>query len=159
MTRRIFAIFMSVFFCTAVNAQMFEKMGSSIAPANEFVVGRETGKPLIKINLISGVQRPGVYHMPIGTELTEAIAYAGGAMEKADLSDITVLRRDGKVKSSLEINLERQLRRPGNETVVNDQDVVHIPVDRSIDRTMNWVSIISGLASVALAVSIIQDRE
>jgi len=126
--------------------------------ANEFFVGKDYGKPLVKVNLISGVHKPGVYHVPVGTDLAEVIAYAGGAVDKADLSEITVVRQSGKERSAMDINLKRQLSRANTFTTIADQDIVHIPVDKSMDRTLTWVTILSGIASIALSVAIIDDR-
>jgi len=158
MSKRICAALISLLYTNAAVAQLYDTSKQVLSQGNEFFVGREYGKPLVKVNLISGVQKPGVYHVPAGTDLAEVIAYAGGASEKAKLHDITIVRQNGKERSALEVNLERSLSRSTQLPAVNDQDIVHIPVDRSLDRTLTWVSILSGLASIALAVTIIDQN-
>jgi hypothetical protein len=159
MPRKIIAAFICFSYTHAAVAQLYDNSkGQSLPQGNEFFVGREYGKPLVKVNLISGVQRPGVYHVPAGSDLAEVIAYAGGASEKAKLNDITIVRQKGTERSSLEVNLEKSLTRPSLLPSVADQDIVHIPVDKSLERTMTWVSILSGLASVALAVTVIDQN-
>ena len=64
--------------------------------ANEFFVGRELGKPLISINLISGVKHPGVYYVPVGTDMAQLLAYAGGATSEAELESVTLRRQLAK---------------------------------------------------------------
>ena len=58
------------------------------------------------VNLLDGIRNPGVYHLPVDTSLSQLIAFAGGANEKADLSDVT-LRRQGKNPEVLRIDLEK----------------------------------------------------
>ena len=158
MAKKCISILLCCLYTQANTAQIFDKSVPANPPGNEFFVGREYGKPLIKINLISGVQRPGVYHVPTDSDLTEVIAYAGGAHEKANLSDIVLVRQTQNKRSTIEVDLDRYLSRPEGVILVADQDTIHIPVDRSMDRTLNWVAIISGLASIALAVSVIDTQ-
>lgn len=127
------------------------------AVASEFFVGRELGKPLISVHLVSGVNKPGVYHVPMGTDLAQLIAYAGGAMEKADLEEVSVRRRDPKGYSVMMIDMEKILVGTNSIPLVQSEDVVHIPLKISVERSLTWVSLISGIVSIGLSVAIIQD--
>lgn len=159
MIKKFAALFMSLLSVQNTWAQLFDNSKQASSLANEFFVGKEYGKPLVKVNLVSGVQRPGVYHVPEGTDLAEVVAYAGGTSERADLNDITIVRTVGKQKSYLDVDFERRLTRPGEIPIISNHDIVHIPINRSLDRTMTWVGILSGLASIALAVAVIEDRQ
>lgn len=158
MTRRLLALVLCLVHVETCFAQLYDMSKQLPSNGNEFFVGKEYGKPLIKVNLISGVQRPGVYHVPLGSDLAEVIAYAGGATDKADLRDITLTRQAEKPKKSIDINLTRELASPDPITRVADQDVIHIAVDRTVDKTMNWVGILSGIASIALAIAVIDNQ-
>lgn len=158
MTQKIFAIFLAFIYTQCTWAQLFDMSKQPNNNGNEFFVGREYGKPLVKVNLVSGVQRPGVYHVPEGSDLAEVIAYAGGASEKANLNDVSIVRVNGKQKTHFDVDFERRLTHPDEMPIVANQDIVHIPINRSLDRTMTWVGILSGMASIALAVAVIDNQ-
>lgn len=158
MTRILVILALSLAQVEPCFAQLYDISKQLPSYGNEFFVGKEYGKPLIKINLISGVQRPGVYHVPVGSDLAEVIAYAGGASEKADLKSITLVRQAEKKKEILDLNLNRELSSPDPIMRVADQDVIHIKIDRTADQAMTWVGILSGLASIALAVAVIDHQ-
>lgn len=127
------------------------------AQASEFYVGRDIGKPLISVNLISGVNKPGIYHVPIGSDLAQVIAYAGGAHEKADLSSISIRREQKNNSQIFSIDLVESLASTSQLPIISDSDVVRIPINYTMERTSNWVGLFSGIASVILSVAIIND--
>ncbi|MCB0363925.1 MAG: SLBB domain-containing protein [Bdellovibrionaceae bacterium] len=163
-TRRVSQIGLSILFVFAqlpgAVAQVVNPMAAPptvSAVASEFFVGRELGKPLISVHLVSGVNKPGVYHVPMGTDLAQLIAYAGGAMEKADLGEVSVRRRDDKGYSVMMVDMEKILIGTATIPPVQSEDVVHIPLKISVERSLTWVSLISGIVSIGLSVAIIQD--
>ena len=125
---------------------------------NEFFVGESLGKPLIAIKLLSGVQRPGVYHVPVGTDLSELISYAGGVHTNADLEEILVKRTYLGVTKNYEIDLEKILQSTSSVPRLADDDVVYIETNAKLDQTMRWVTIVSGILTIALTAFLIVDR-
>lgn len=132
-------------------------LNPNAVPANEFFVGKELGKPLVTVSILSGVGRPGVYHVPKGTDLASLIAYAGGSLEKADLSDVSLRRELNGTNSQESINFHKiaGTTRPFPELI--NQDVVFIPPRKTLDNTLTWVTLVSSLASIALSVALIND--
>lgn len=125
--------------------------------ASEYYVGVEYGKPLISVNIVSGVSKPGVYHVPIGTDLAQLMAYAGGSTDRADLEEITVRRSLGQNQEIFVYDLERMLRRPSQMPLLTEGDVVHIPLKSSADKTLTWVNLIAGVVSIGLSIVLIND--
>ena len=129
----------------------------SATAAREFYVARDLGRPLITVHLLNGVTTPGVYHVPIETDLAQLIAFAGGATERSDLAAITIRRGDRGRYSVSSLDLEKALREPKDLFRVQDQDVIQIEQKYSPEKSLQWIGIISGLASVVLSIYLVND--
>lgn len=154
--RRLLSFILASIFCLEVTAQV-PSSGATVKSAGaEYFVGAEFGKPLITVHLLSGVRTPGVYHVPMDTDLAELIAYAGGATERADLGAITLRRQTPQFKL-LEINLADEMKVAKNIMPIHDRDVIRIEQSNAPERTLTWVSIIASIASVILSMALIDD--
>jgi len=125
---------------------------------SEYYVGDTLGKPLIAIKLLSGVERPGVYYVPQGTDLSELISYSGGARANAKLDEILVKRNYLGVTKNYEVDLQDILKSTSSVPKLADNDVVHIESKANLEQTVRWVTIISGILTIALTSFLIVDR-
>ncbi len=138
----------------AAQAQM-PSLGSAqtMGSGSEYFAGRIEGKPLIKVNLVGGVRLPGVYHVPVDTNLAEVLSYAGGAVDGAELDAIHVRSMLG-MKSTFKTYDFQHLSENTAEnypTIKND-DIIQINVSKDqLARTALWVAIIGSIVSVTLA--------
>ena len=150
----LFKIFLAgLFFCEMAMAQLPSLGGGgSMRDGAEFFAGRIEGKPLIKIHLVGGVHNPGVYHVPIDTNIAEALSYAGGAVEGASLEEIHVRsilgsKIDFKTYNFLDISKKRE-----SYPSVTNGDIIQIDVQKDqLARTALWVSVLGAITSMALA--------
>lgn len=60
--------------------------GTNGLPAGE----TETAAKLIVVHVVGAVQNPGVYHLPAGSRVYQALAQAGGEIEGADMERINL---------------------------------------------------------------------
>lgn len=125
---------------------------------SEYYVGDTLGKPLIAIKLLSGVQKPGVYHVPQGTDLSELLSYAGGVHNNAHIDEILVKRNYLGVTKNYEVDLDKIIRSTSSIPKLADNDVVYIETDTNLEQTVRWVSIVSGIATILLTTFLIIDR-
>ncbi len=124
----------------------------------EFWVGKELGKPLITVNLLSGVTFPGTYHVPIDTNLSVLISYAGGALQDAKLDEIEFRRTRGKDQTEFIVYDLLKITRNNNQLpALNDGDIIRIPISRSLEKTAQYIGIISGSAAVILSIIAIRN--
>lgn len=124
----------------------------------EFWVGKEQGKPLITVNLLNGVGTPGIYHVPIDTNIAQLIAYAGGTPQNAEIDAIEIRR--SKTKDETEIiylNYVSLSRKQGALPVLVDRDVIFIPVARNLERTLQYIGLVSGFLAIILSSIAIRD--
>lgn len=140
-------------------AQVANPLFEARNPGNEFFVGQELGRPLMTVHLIGGVKRPGVYHVPIDTNLLEVLAYAGGTDTNVDVTEISVQRSTGQDQTKLlEFDLKKVLKTSAqSQYTIQDRDTIHIPEKTTLDNSIKWITLLSSIASIALSVYLIQD--
>lgn len=154
-SRLIIALLMVPHLCFA---QLVNPLEAPNLRANEYFVGRELGKTLITVNLLNGVNSPGVYHIPIDTNLAQLIAYAGGSHEDAELDSVAIQRTIGKRITLVDIDLKKSIRSNQHPPVLMHEDIIQIPLDRSADNTAQWAGIISTIASIILVGFVISEK-
>ncbi len=132
-------------------------IGSRIG--SEYWVGKEEGKPLITINIVAGVNLPGIYHVPIDTNLAQLAAYAGGFVKEADLDDIEVRRTRGRDQIEfIELDFNKLSRSSSPLPPLVDKDIINIPVSYAVEKTAQYVGIAAGFAAVILSIMSIHNN-
>jgi hypothetical protein len=144
---------------TMALAQFSPPNNMSAVSAREYYVGRDLGKPLITVHLLNGVGAPGVYHVPMDTDIAQLIAYAGGATDRADLSEITVRRGNQGRYSIAEFDLEKALKQPKDLFRIQDQDVVQIEQKFNTEKPLQWVGIISAVATIVMTFYLVKQSD
>jgi polysaccharide export outer membrane protein len=75
-------------------------LGDGNSPANLPLLAGDVlsfTEKTIRVSIAGQVQRPGMYDVPVGASVVEALALAGGAAPRAALSKVEVKRRNGDV--------------------------------------------------------------
>lgn len=137
-----------------------ESQNTSRVGGSEFWVGRHLGVPLVSVNLVNGVTRPGVYHVPRGTNVGELLSFAGGAHTNSNLKRIIVRRKDHGTATvqPYKLNLEEIMKTTTSIPKVEDSDIVYIEQNTSTEQTLKWISIVSGILTIAVTAFVISDR-
>ncbi len=152
---RMTKLFVSILLIMPSAQAQLPSLGSNqlMSGGAEFFAGRIEGKPLIKVNMVGGVRLPGVYHVPMDTNLAEVLSYAGGAVDGAELEEIhvrSVLGNKGVFKSYDFTSLSKNTDQPYPK--INNGDIIQINVEKDqLSRTALWVSIIGSIATITLA--------
>lgn len=149
-----------LFVCETSIAQLPLLGAQGLMNGAEYSSGRSEGKPLIKVNLIGGVRLPGVYHVPIDTNLAEVLSYAGGAVEGATLDEVRVRSVLGsKISFKTYDFIDISKSAMPYPTLANG-DIIQIDVEKDqLARTALWVSLLGSIVSVALAVAVYNSRQ
>ncbi len=148
-------IFLSILlFVSSVHAQLPSLgSGQTMGSGSEYFAGRIEGKPLIKVNLVGGVRLPGVYHVPVDTNLAEVLSYAGGTVDGAELDEIHVRSMLGTKATFKTFDFQNLSKdTAGSYPTIKNDDIIQITVTKDqLARTALWVSIIGSIISVTLA--------
>ena len=121
----------------------------------EYFVGQDLGSPLITVNLLSGVREPGVYHIPVNTDLAELLAFAGGANDSSDLTEVGIRRTTTHETKHIVYDLRESLTEKAPLITMQDHDVIRIPTRASIDSTMKWATFVATLVSIVASYALI----
>jgi competence protein ComEA len=71
----------------------YDEYGSDSGSASEEAVSVEEGGTDVVVDVTGAVQKPGVYRMPAGSRVNDAVKRAGGATGKASLDSINLAAR------------------------------------------------------------------
>ncbi|MBC7396383.1 MAG: SLBB domain-containing protein [Bdellovibrionales bacterium] len=122
----------------------------------EFVAGKFAGAVMMRVNLWGGVHQPGIYNIPVGTDLVTLLSYAGGPNQNAELSDTRIKRTIGTTEEVIKIDVDDILKgKPvlGLNSGLHVNDIVVVPETRPIvsQNTILLLSVIATVASIAVA--------
>lgn len=163
--RRLFSLILIFTFSTPVYSNdLFrvseDKMRFSLKGA-EYISGDDFRKPVMKVNLIGAVDKPGVHIVPKDTTMTSLLAYAGGPSKEAEIDEIVIKRKNGKRFDIINYDLEEYVN---DEKMVDVQlrpyDVIHVPQKDHVisDNTFRNLIILSTVLAVVVSAITIDDR-
>lgn len=93
-------------FCFSVHAEVeVFSMKKGTNNTHEYFAGSYPGAVMMKVNLLGGVNLPGVYNVPVNSELNGVISYAGGPTKEAKLDEIMVRSKNGDTYKVNKVNL------------------------------------------------------
>ena len=126
---------------------------STSGQGSEFVSGNYPGAVLMPINLWGPVQKPGIHHVPVRTDLLTLLSLAGGPAGEAELGDITIKRRTGAEELIIRVDAEELLTKSGKVSpVLEANDIILIPRSKPIvsNNTVATVGFVTSILSVIL---------
>lgn len=159
MRRSVVFLLLSIFFAAAASGQSLDRLAETKSNVAYFYHARP-GEATVQVALWGTVARPGIYEVPLGTDLDKLLTMAGGAPIQArrEGTDATITVRLFRQASSLrtavyEATLDEMLARPGRYPALQDDDVV--VVETTLEEGFQWrdaLAIIGSVASVVLVV-------
>ncbi|MEN3044500.1 MAG: SLBB domain-containing protein [Candidatus Hydrothermales bacterium] len=91
----------------------------------EYYVFPTEDKVLIEVQLWGHISKPGLYQVPLRTDLVKLISLAGGPLPSADLRNVVIIR-DGENRS---VNVEKILKT--EKVYLEPGDVIIVPANTS----------------------------
>lgn len=150
-----------LFFMSQVHAQSSSYLGTqrfSSTRGAEYISGNQPGTVLMKVNLWGAVNRPGIHHIPVSSDLITLLSYAGGPNKEAILDEVLIKREVGKKRKLIKVNVEELIKSASHHHVeLAPNDIIVIEKDEPlIDRdTLATVTMISVIMSSLLAAAYI----
>lgn len=120
----------------------------------EFMSGNRPGTVLMKVNLWGAVNRPGIHHVPVRTDLMSLLSYAGGPANNALLGEVTIKREIGTSRKLIKVDVEELIKGVSHHQVeLAANDIVVIPASEPLvsQDTLALMGAISLIASTILA--------
>ena len=81
----------------------------------------------INVAVLGFVRSPGVYEIPVGATVQAALAMAGGALPRAELMKVKVVRGEDDAEQEHLVDLQNFLEEGEVDFLVQDRDIVVVP--------------------------------
>ena len=155
---RCFILVIFIFNSLSLHANMDLNIDKEIVPTgSEYMLRNYPDEPLLTIQVLGGVNKPGIYHVPGGTDVVTLMSLTGGIFSTADLSNI-VLRKNKAKKITL-IDLDKIIRDTASDpTQLHNGDVIFVNLKEDtiipqITKVVTFASLILGLVVTGLVLS------
>jgi polysaccharide export outer membrane protein len=111
------------------------ELQNALSGATEANVSLRSGDMLVvpehqnRIAVLGAVSRPGTYDLVEGTKLIDAMAMAGGSIEKSNLGQVVVIRLEGGATKTITANVDKALKEQDmtQNILLQRGDVVFVP--------------------------------
>ena len=141
-----------------VRAESDINVDKEILPTgSEYLLRNYPDEPLLTIQVLGGVTKPGIYHIPKKTDVVTLLSLTGGVFPTADLKNI-VLRRH-KTKQIVQVDLDKVIRDTNNMPIkLGNGDVILVnmkeePISPGTVKVVTFISLIMGVVAVGLSVT------
>jgi len=111
----------------------------SLKPGDVIFVGAK--EQLGYYTIHGAVNSPGRYELRGKTNITEAIAIAGGVKDRAKLGEVHILRTSDGASTTLKINVGDIMAGRSENVVLHDQDNVYVPQGKRKTDVLRWASL------------------
>lgn len=119
--------------------------------AAEYIYRSSQKESLIGVQLIGAVQKPGLYYIPVNTDILKLITLAGGT-DDADLSNILVRKTDPAQSGVYELDVKKLMKKSSEAKPFRlaQDDFVYIPkkepwISNDVSRTITLVSLVTSI--------------
>jgi len=128
------------------------------SPASRYILSTTSDALLMTVKVWGEVQKPGLYDVPIGTDLIELISSAGGPTEAAQLSKIKIIHGSEKKGRGqvMKINVKEFLETGDLSMIpeIKPDDTIIVPMKPSqyVRVSLSWTQqLMSLIQAYALA--------
>ena len=158
--KKIISLFLSFTIITpsALAQNEVFTMKKAVNNTQEYFAGAYPGTVMMKVNLLGGVNKPGVYNVPVNSELTSVLAYAGGPSKEAEVGEVFVRSKKGSDYEVKKINLENFFKDSSEQPFrLKPDDYIYVKqgedfINNDVYRTTLLVSTIVGVILTGLLI-------
>lgn len=136
--------------------------------ASKYILSKSSDALLMTVKVWGEVQRPGLYDVPIGTDLIEIISAAGGPTTRANLSKVKVIRSEAPEQNGFVKTISvKHFVETGDASLIPEirpYDTIVVPMKpsqyvlQSLSWTQQFLSLISIYAMITYYISIAKSR-
>lgn len=126
--------------------------------AAEYIYRSAPKESLIGVQLIGAVQKPGLYYVPLNTDILKLITLAGGT-DDADLANIVVRKIDPAQPGVYELDVKKLMKSSAETKAFKlaQDDFIYIPkkepwISNDVSRTITLVSLVTSIVLTAVLI-------
>ena len=173
--RALSGIMSVVFFFSTTQLAYADDFGllSDIKPpmqSSEYIFRSSPKESLISVQLLGAVNKPGIYYIPVNTDLLKLLTLAGGSSNGGDISEILVRKAEPKAwadintkavnqyQGAYEVDAEKILKYGGaRQLKLAQDDFVYVPprtpwISSEASRNITIVSVVLGIVLTAVLI-------
>lgn len=163
---RVLSLLLALSFAGQVFAQTdslittSRKVDNTLTPGTIFHSGNYPGAVLMRINLLGEVQRPGVHHVPVETDFTTVLGFAGGPTRFADASQAVIKRKGPKGEEVIPVDINKYFSEVHKQDfTLKPNDTLYIPTKEQAisDNTFRTVMVVSTIVGIVLSAVLIHN--
>lgn len=135
----------------APRQNIFEREKLNTLYLSEFIYGDEVEQKLMPVFLLGEVAKPGIYHVPVKTDLTTLLSIAGGPTSDSSVNEILIKNQDTNRRE--EVDFENVIAGQNQRSpVLQVKDVVYVPMKKPLisSNTMTTLSVVATIAAIAI---------
>lgn len=144
---------------SSVGAGLFSKEVSSpvLSGISEFFYRNDRDDILVPVFVLGAVTKPGLYHVPMKSDLITLLAVSGGTTPEADLESISVKNQQTNEVQDLDLADVVSSKRT-SDLLLKGNEVVFVKpkVPMVSNNTAMLISVVAGVMSIALSAVIIR---
>jgi len=144
--QKIVIIFLITILTITLSGQIQPSIPATRSDASRYVMSAKSDALLMTVKVWGEVQKPGLYDVPIGTDIVELLSSAGGPTSRAKLSKVKIIREatSGPEHIVSIINIKEFLDTGNAENIVeikaNDTIVVPIKPIQYLSTSLSWTT-------------------
>ncbi len=127
----------------------------------EYYAGAMPGAVMMKVNILGAIHKPGVYNVPVNSELNSVLSYAGGPTIDAKLDQVMVRSKQGTTNKVKRVDLEEFFNNEeSNPYRLKPDDYVFIEQKQKIisNEILQTTTLVSSILGIVVAMVIIDQR-
>lgn len=153
----ILMIFFINSFAHAQSFRLSEKKQALSLRGSEYVSGTDYKTKMIRVKMIGEVNKPGVHLLPKNSDFTTLLSYAGGPTKDADITQITIKRKQNKGYKNIKLDFKDFMVNNSNDLTLKANDLIFIEKETELISTRTLTIIATVLGAVVSGI-VINDR-
>jgi hypothetical protein len=126
--------------------------------AAEYIYRSSPKESLIGVQLVGAVQKPGLYYVPLNTDILKLITLAGGT-DEGSLDKVLVRKIDPAQAGVFELDIKKLMKSSADAKPFKlaQDDFVYIPkkepwISNDVSRTITLVSLVTSIVLTAVLI-------
>ncbi|MFP5387110.1 MAG: SLBB domain-containing protein [Bacteriovoracia bacterium] len=122
--------------------------------SNEFFAGGYPGATMMKVHVVGGVHKPGVYNVPVNSELNSVISYAGGPTKEAEFDEVFIKSKRGEDFVVKKVDMKEFFANPKETPYrLRPDDYVYVNQKEQLidDNTFRTIVVFSTIVATVLS--------
>jgi len=143
------------------NEEVFSLKKTVPINTQEYFAEARPGSVMMKVNIMGSVNKPGVYNVPVNSELNSVLTFAGGPSIDANIQKVMIRSKHGDNTKIKKVDLEKFFKDSSeNPYILKPNDYVYLQQSEKLisSEVLQTTILVSTILSIVVAMVIIDTR-